>query len=152
LDLYLEEYERRVITSGGHVHFAATAADARAIILGICRALNAKTVTKGKSMVAEEIGLNDFLSEHAITPIETDLGEYIIQLRHEMPSHIIAPAVHLSKAQVEADFRRVHTRLPPERNLTEPTALLSEARAVLREKFLAADVGITGANFLVAET
>ncbi len=152
LDLYLEEYERRVLACGGHVHFAATAADARAIILDVCRALDARTVTKGKSMVAEEIGLNDFLSEHAITPIETDLGEYIIQLRHELPSHIIAPAVHLSKAQIEADFRRVHTRLPPERSLAEPEALLSEARAVLREKFLAADVGITGANFLVAET
>src|SRR5499433_344828 len=69
-----------------------------------------------------------------------------------MPSHIIAPAVHLTKAQIESEFRRVHTHLPPNRNLTEPTSLLSEARAVLREKFLAADVGITGANFLVAET
>src|SRR5207248_666767 len=76
----------------------------------------------------------------------------IIQLRHEMPSHIIAPAVHLTKQQVETEFRRVHTHLPAERNLVEPTSLLGEARAVLREKFRAADVGITGANFLVAET
>jgi L-lactate dehydrogenase complex protein LldF len=152
LDLYLEEYERRVVAQGGHVHYAATADEARAIILRICQALDAKTVTKGKSMVAEEIALNDFLAEHAITPIETDLGEYIIQIRHELPSHIIAPALHLSKAQVEADFRRVHTQLPRDRNLQEPAALLAEARAVLREKFLAADVGITGANFLVAET
>jgi L-lactate dehydrogenase complex protein LldF len=152
LDLYLEEYERRVIAQGGHVHYAATADDARAIILQICRTLDARTVTKGKSMVAEEIALDDFLAEHAITPIETDLGEYIIQIRHELPSHIIAPALHLSKAQVEADFRRVHTQLPPDRNLHEPEALLAEARGVLREKFLAADVGITGANFLVAET
>jgi L-lactate dehydrogenase complex protein LldF len=152
LDLYLEEYERRVVAQGGHVHFAATAGEARAIILRICQALDAKTVTKGKSMVAEEIALDDFLEEHAITPIETDLGEYIIQIRHELPSHIIAPALHLSKAQVEADFRRVHTQLPRDRNLQEPAALLAEARAVLREKFLAADVGITGANFLVAET
>jgi L-lactate dehydrogenase complex protein LldF len=152
LDLYLEEYESRVIAQGGHIHYAPTAENARAIILKICRALDAKTVTKGKSMVAEEIALDDFLSEHAITPIETDLGEYIIQLRHELPSHIIAPALHLSKAQVEADFRRVHTQLPPERDLHEPAALLAEARGVLREKFLAADVGITGANFLIAET
>src|SRR4029078_2634514 len=86
------------------------------------------------------------------TPVETDLGEYIIQLRHELPSHIIAPAVHLTKAQVEADFRRVHTHLPADRNLVEPETMLAEARAVLREKFLAADVGITGANFLGAET
>ena len=152
LDLYLEEYESRVVAQGGHVHCAATAADARALVLDICRKLNAATVTKGKSMIAEEVGLNDFLSEHGITPIETDLGEYIIQLRHEMPSHIIAPAVHLSKAQVEADFRRVHTGLPPDRDLTQPEKLLAEARAILREKFLSADVGITGANFLIAET
>jgi L-lactate dehydrogenase complex protein LldF len=152
LDLYLEEYERRVIAQGGHVHFAATAADARAIILDICRKADARLVTKGKSMVAEEIGLDDFLSENSITPVETDLGEYIIQIRHELPSHIIAPALHLSRRQVEADFRRVHTQLAPGRNLDEPEALLAEARAVLREKFLTADVGITGANFLVAET
>ena len=90
--------------------------------------LGAKTVTKGKSMVAEEIGLNDFLEGNGITPVETDLGEYIIQLRHELPSHIIAPAVHLTKAQIEDDFRRVHTHLPPDRNLVEPTSLLAEAR------------------------
>jgi L-lactate dehydrogenase complex protein LldF len=152
LDLYLEAYEKRVTAQDGHVHYAVTAADARQIILDICRRLGARTVTKGKSMIAEEIGLNDFLEENSITPVETDLGEYIIQLRHEMPSHIIAPAVHLTKAQVEDDFRRVHTHLPPDRNLVEPVSLLTEARGVLREKFLAADVGITGANFLVAET
>jgi L-lactate dehydrogenase complex protein LldF len=152
LDLYLEEYEARVTAAGGHVHYAVTAADARQIILDLCSKLGAKTVTKGKSMVGEEIGINDFLEANGITPVETDLGEYIIQLRHEMPSHIIAPAVHLTKAQVEADFRRVHTQLPKERNLAEPATLLNEARGVLREKFLAADVGITGANFLIAET
>jgi L-lactate dehydrogenase complex protein LldF len=152
LDLYLEEFERRVTAQGGHVHFAPTADDARSIILEICRRLGARMVTKGKSMVAEEIALDDFLAEQSINVVETDLGEYIIQIRHELPSHIIAPALHLSKAQVEADFRRVHTRLPPERNLHEPEALLAEARSVLRERFLAADVGITGANFLVAET
>jgi L-lactate dehydrogenase complex protein LldF len=152
LDLYLEAYEARVKESGGHVHWAATAEDARRIILDICRRLDAKTVTKGKSMIAEEIGLNAHLSEAGIVPIETDLGEYIIQLRDEAPSHIIAPAIHLNKEQIEADFRRVHTNLPPERNLEEPASLMAEARAVLREKFLAADVGITGANFLIAET
>jgi len=152
LDLYLEAYEKKVTAAGGHVHYAVTAHDANEIILGICKALGARTATKGKSMVAEEIGLNDYLEANGVVPIETDLGEYIIQLRHEMPSHIIAPAVHLTKQQVETEFRRVHTHLPAERNLVEPTSLLSEARAVLREKFLAADVGITGANFLVAET
>lgn len=152
LDLYLEEYEKKVIASGGHVHFAETAEDARAIILEICRTRNAKTVTKGKSMITEEIGLNDFLEKNGIAPVETDLGEYIIQLRGETPSHIIAPAVHLNKDQVEADFRRVHTHLPPERDLSEHEALLNEARQVLRQRYFEADVGITGANFLVAET
>ncbi|HOV04799.1 MAG TPA: lactate utilization protein B, partial [Kaistiaceae bacterium] len=152
LDLYLEAYADKVAATGGHVHFAETAADARDIVLDICRRVEAKTVTKGKSMITEEIALNDHLEKNGITTVETDLGEYIIQLRGEHPSHIIAPAVHLNKEQIEADFRRVHDKLPPERNLDEPVALLGEARAVLRERFLAADVGITGANFLVAET
>jgi L-lactate dehydrogenase complex protein LldF len=152
LDLYLEAYETRVTAAGGHVHYAVTAEDARQIVLGICRKFGAKTVTKGKSMIGEEIAINDFLQANDITPVETDLGEYIIQIRNEPPSHIIAPAVHLTKAQVEADFRRVHTHLPADRNLVESTTLLAEARGVLREKFLTADVGITGANFLIAET
>lgn len=152
LDLYLEEYERRVTESGGHVHWAETAEDARRIILEICRKRNAKTITKGKSMISEEILLNDYLTEHGIEPVETDLGEYIIQLRGEHPSHIIAPAVHLNRDQVEADFRRVHTHLALDRDLTEPVTLLAEARAVLRQRYFEADVGITGANFLVAET
>ncbi len=152
LDLYLEAWERRVVAQGGKVHYAVTAEDARKIVLDLCRKLDAKTVTKGKSMIGEEIAINEFLEANGITPVETDLGEYIIQLRHELPSHIIAPAVHLTKAQVEADFRRVHTHLDVNRDLTEPTTMLAEARAVLRDRFLAADVGITGANFLVAET
>ncbi len=152
LDLYLEAYEKRATANGAKVHFAETAADARSIILDICRSVGAKTVTKGKSMIAEEIGLNEHLESAGLVPVETDLGEYIIQIRNEGPSHIIAPAVHLNKDQIEADFRRVHTGLPKDRDLTEHATLLAEARAVLREKFLAADVGITGANFLVAET
>jgi iron-sulfur cluster-binding protein len=152
LDLYLEAYEERVTAAGGHVHWAETGEDARNIILDICRKAGAKTVTKGKSMITEEINLNDFLEDHGIQPVETDLGEYIIQLRGEHPSHIIAPAVHLNKEQVEEDFRRVHTHLDPQRDLTAPESLLSEAREVLRNRYFQADVGITGANFLVAET
>ncbi len=152
LDLYLEAYERKVIASGGQVHWAETAEDARRIVTEICQRLGAKTVTKGKSMITEEIALNDHLESVGIQPVETDLGEYIIQLRGEHPSHIIAPAVHLTKEQVAGDFRRVHDHLDADRDLTEPVTLLTEAREVLREKFLAADVGITGANFLVAET
>ena len=152
LDLYLERYERKVTEAGGQVHWARTAEEARAAILGICRSVGAKNVTKGKSMISEEIALNAGLEAAGITPVETDLGEYIIQLRGEMPSHIIAPAVHLNATQVESDFRRVHTHLDPARDLSQPVQLLTEARRVLRERFLAADVGITGANFLIAET
>jgi len=152
LDLYLEAYEKKVIEAGGKVHWCQTAADARGAILDICRMNNARVVTKGKSMITEEIGLNDFLEGQGIEPVETDLGEYIIQLRHEHPSHIIAPAVHLNKEQVEADFRRVHKDLPASRSLEEPEELLGEARNVLRSRYFQADVGITGANFLIAET
>ena len=152
LDLYLEAYEEKVTASGGHVHWAETADDARQIILDICKRVGAKTVTKGKSMITEEINLNDFLEKNGVQPIETDLGEYIIQLRGEHPSHIIAPAVHLNRDQVEADFRRVHTHLDTLRDLTAPESLLAEARGILRQRYFEADVGITGANFLVAET
>jgi L-lactate dehydrogenase complex protein LldF len=152
LDLYLQAYEQKVAEAGGHVHWAATAEDARAIVLGICREAGARLVTKGKSMVAEEVVLNPALEGAGFEVAETDLGEYIIQIRNEAPSHIIAPAIHLNRDQVEADFRRVHTHLPPQRSLVEPVELVSEARGVLREKFIRADVGITGANFLIAET
>src|ERR1700704_221474 len=152
LDFYLEFYEKNVVAAGGQVHWARNAAEARAAVLEICRAVGAKIVTKGKSMVAEEIALNDHLEANGITPVETDLGEYIIQLRHEPPSHIIAPAIHLMKEQVADAFRAAHTELDPARPLTDPRALCDEARTVLRPRFLAADVGITGANFLVAET
>ncbi len=152
LDLYLEVWASKVEAAGGHVHWARTAEEANRAIVDICKARGAKTVTKGKSMISEEIGLNGALEAAGIAAIETDLGEYIIQLRGEHPSHIIAPAVHLNKDQVEGDFRRVHTHLPKERDLSEPTSLLAEARGVLRQKFLEADVGITGANFLIAET
>ncbi len=152
LDLYLEEFERKVTEVGGVVHWASTHAEARALILDICRKAGAKTVTKGKSMISEEIALNDHLAANGIVPVETDLGEYLIQIRNEPPSHIIGPAVHLTREQVEADFRRLHTHLPKERSLGEATELVAEARGILREKFIAADVGITGANFLIAET
>jgi L-lactate dehydrogenase complex protein LldF len=152
LDIYLERYEQKVIAAGGHVHWAPTAEDARAAILAICRKAGAKLVTKGKSMISEEIELNHHLEANGIQPVETDLGEYLIQIRNERPSHIIAPAVHLTRDQVEADFRKAHTHLDPNRDLTEIPALVEEARTVLRQKYFAADAGITGANFLVAET
>jgi L-lactate dehydrogenase complex protein LldF len=152
LDFYLERFERKVLALGGHVHWAPTAGDARRIVLELCRRANARTVAKSKSMIAEEIGLNEHLEAHGIAPIETDLGEYIIQLRQEPPSHIIAPAVHLTKDQVADTFHEHHAKLGFTRRLTERNDLVAEAREVLRRKFQEADVGITGANFLVAET
>ncbi|WP_376100137.1 LutB/LldF family L-lactate oxidation iron-sulfur protein [Roseomonas sp. CCTCC AB2023176] len=152
LDHYLEIYAENVERAGGHVHWASTAEEARNVVLEICRKAGARTVTKGKSMISEEIGVNDHLEAHGITPVETDLGEYIIQIRHEYPSHIIAPAFHLNREDWEESFRRAHTDLPADRVFHERRDILAEARGLLRSKFLAADVGITGANFLVAET
>ncbi len=152
LDRYLEIYESKVKESGGHVHWAETAEDARAKILEICRKAGARTVTKSKSMIGEEIAINDYLENNGIEPVETDLGEYIIQLRREPPSHIIAPAIHLSLDQVADTFLEKHADLDRNRELHEPRALLEEARAKLRGKFLGADVGLTGANMLIAET
>jgi L-lactate dehydrogenase complex protein LldF len=150
LDALLETFERNVVARGGNVHWARDAAEARTIILGILRDANAKTVTKGKSMVSEEIGLNAFLESNGMIPVETDLGEYIIQLRREPPSHIIAPAFHLHKEQVADTFREAHAALDPSRTLHERQALVAEARLMLRAQFESADAGITGANFLSA--
>jgi L-lactate dehydrogenase complex protein LldF len=152
LDLYLETFEKKVIGSGGVVHYARSAAAANEIVVEICRRHSATLVAKGKTMIGEEICVNAALETNGINPVETDLGEYIVQLRHETPSHIIAPAVHLTKEQIAADFRFAHRGLPENRDLSDEGALLSEARAVLRRKFLAAEIGITGANFIVAET
>jgi L-lactate dehydrogenase complex protein LldF len=152
LDLYLEHYEAQVVASGGHVHWAETAEDARRIVLDICRKADAKTVNKGKTMISEECGINDHLAENGIKAVETDLGEYIIQLRGEIPSHIIAPAVHVTVPQVRDEFIKAHKHLPEDRNLEGLDTLLAEARSVLREKYFEAEVGITGANMLVAET
>ena len=152
LDHYLEQFEANLQAAGGHVHWCSDADAARDAILKICRAAGAKTVGKGKSMVSEEIALNDHLLANGLEVVETDLGEYILQLREETPSHLVMPAIHLKKEQVADTFREFHTNLDPSRPLDEPEAMTEEARNTLREKFLAADVGITGANMLVAET
>ena len=154
LDDYLETFERNCAARGGKVHWCATAAEARDTVLRICREAGAKTVTKGKSMIGEEIALNEHLEANGIRAVETDLGEYVIQLRDEPPSHITAPAVHLVKRQWTETFREKHrgNGLDPNRPLEEPRQILDEARAMLRREFFAAEVGITGANFLIAET
>ena len=152
LDVYLQRFESNVRRSGGRVHWCRDAGEACRTIVDVCRAAGASTVTKSKTMVGEEIAINEHLEAAGIRPVETDLGEYIIQLRREPPSHIIAPAIHLSKAEVAETFRLSHRDRPPHRVLDEPRALLQEAREELRGPFLSADVGITGANMLIAET
>ena len=152
LDRYLERFETNLRAAGGVVHWCEDADAACEAILDICRSANAATVAKGKSMVSEEIELNARLAAAGLDVIETDLGEYILQLREETPSHLVMPAIHLRKEQVAETFRERHAELDPDRNLDEPAAMTAEARRTLRGKFLAADVGITGANMLVAET
>lgn len=150
LDTLLVQFEDSVRAHGGQVHWARDAEEARQAVADILRQAGARNVIKGKSMVTEEIGLNDFLGREGFTPVETDLGEYIVQLRHEAPSHIIAPAFHLNKEDIAQTFREAHTGLAPERTLVERSALVAEARQILRRQFESADAGITGANFLTA--
>ncbi len=148
---YLEEFEQNVQSMGGQVHWAMDGDAANQIIADICRAQEARRVTKSKSMVTEEIALLPALEAAGIEVTETDLGEYIIQLRDEPPSHITAPALHLSLEQVIDAFNSSHA-LDRSKPLETADDLLAEARGVLRDKFLQSDVGITGANFLIAES
>jgi len=156
LDEYLQQFERRVQESGGQVHWAATGEEACRIVGEICSAAEATKIIKSKSMVTEEIELNAWLEDpesgdRQFEVTETDLGEYIIQLRGEKPSHILAPSLHVTLEEVAETFH-VHHKIERQQPLSDPAEMLSEARRVLRDKFLAADVGITGANFLIAET
>ncbi|MFQ5984971.1 MAG: lactate utilization protein B, partial [Alphaproteobacteria bacterium] len=152
LDYYLERFEAKVREEGGEVHWCRDAGEARATVLELCRAAGARMVSKGKTMVGEEVGLNEHLKAHGVTPIETDLGEYIIQLAHEPPSHITAPAVHKTREQVAELFLDRHHGGDRSARLVDIRDLVDEARRVLRGTYFEADVGITGANFLVAET
>ncbi len=151
LDVYLARFAAAVETNGGRVHWAEDAATACSVILDICRQAGAAKVVKSKTMVGEEIGLNPALEAGGLEVVETDLGEYIIQLAGEPPSHIIAPAIHKTREQIGVLFDRHHHGGRAVRPHTVPN-LVDEARHVLRGKFLEAEVGITGANFLVAET
>ncbi len=148
LDHYLTMLEERVTQAGGHVHWARDAAEARRIVLDIAREHHVTRAVKAKSMATEEIGLNHALIEAGIQTLETDLGEFIIQLAGVGPSHIIVPAVHLTKEDIAALFREKLGVDAP----SDPIQLAAIARAKLREEFLAAEMGISGANFLVAET
>ena len=148
LDAYLVEFERNATRRGAQVHWAESAEEACRIIAEIARANGVTKATKSKSMVSEEVGLNERLAEVGVQVVETDLGEYILQLAHEPPSHIVAPAVHKSREEVADLFRDAHQRP----RTTEIPALTREARQALRGHFLTADMGISGANFIVAET
>ncbi|MEJ2576155.1 MAG: LutB/LldF family L-lactate oxidation iron-sulfur protein [Gammaproteobacteria bacterium] len=150
LDSLLERYEAEVTAAGGHVHWAETAEDACRLIVDLCARAGARKIAKGKSMAGEEVALNAALEGAGFEVIETDLGEYIIQLADEPPSHIIAPAVHKTREQIAHLFRQHHADL--DEDLTEIPDLVNEARRVLRQQFLSADVGITGANLLIADT
>lgn len=144
---YLTEFERNFTKNGGKVIWAKDAQEANEAVLDICKRYQAKQVVKSKSMVTEEIHLNDFLEKHHIESVETDLGEYIQQLDGEPPYHIVTPAMHKSKEDVAKLF---HEKLGVEPNLT-PSELTLIARRNLRAKYVSAEVGVTGGNFLLAD-
>jgi L-lactate dehydrogenase complex protein LldF len=145
----LEKLERNCTRNGIQVHWAQTTFDANRIVLDLLRARGATRLVKGKSMVSEEMGLNAFLQENGVEALESDLGEYIIQLDDETPSHIIMPAIHKNKDQIARLFSE---KIKNARYTEEVDELTAMARAVLREKFQNADAGVSGVNFAVAET
>lgn len=148
LDAYLEQFAAAVEAAGGHVHWASDAAAANAAIVAIARAAGAQTVVKSKSMVTEEIHLNAALAAAGVRVVESDLGEYIIQLAGETPSHIITPVIHKTKEECGAILHQ-KTGAP----LTaDPAVMTAAVREQMRRVFLAADMGISGVNFGVAET
>jgi L-lactate dehydrogenase complex protein LldF len=149
LDLWLEKFESNATARGAIVLWAKDGAEACRLIVDIAKKHGVKKATKSKSMLSEEAGLNQALEAAGIQPVETDLGEYILQINdNEPPSHIIAPVVHKSKEEIAELFARVHKKP----RLTDIGEMTREAREVLREHFLSADMGISGGNFLVAET
>jgi L-lactate dehydrogenase complex protein LldF len=148
LDTYLPAAEARLRANGAQVHWAATAADACAAVLGILRARGATRLVKAKTMVSEEIGLEGFLARNGVESLETDLGEFIVQLDGDHPSHIIKPVLHKNRRQIATSFERHGLGAYDD----SPGAITLRARRFLRHKYLAADAGLTGANFVVAES
>ncbi len=145
----LEQLEATLTANGVKVHWAETPAEANAIVLDIARRRNAASMVKGKSMVSEEVGLNHAMAAAGIEALETDMGEYIVQLANEAPSHIIMPAIHKTKEQIAELFA---AKLPGVAYTDNVDALIRVGREVLRKKFAAADIGLSGVNFAVAET
>ena len=148
LDGYLLRFEQEATARGAVVHWAEDIEDANRLVVEIARRHSVRKVVKSKSMVTEECSLNDYLASVDVEVLETDLGEYILQLAHEPPSHIVAPVVHKSKEQIADLFEKKHQR---PRN-TQIADMCREAREVLRPGFLSADMGISGANFIIAES
>ncbi len=151
LDRYLEQLEAQVQARGGTVHWARDAREANQVVTDLVRATGSPEAVKVKSLATDEIGLNDALAAAGITAYETDLAELIIQLGHDRPSHILVPAIHRNRAEIREIFLREMGDVDPA--LTDsPAALAEAARLHLRRKFLSVRVGISGANFAVAET
>ncbi|WP_088034547.1 LutB/LldF family L-lactate oxidation iron-sulfur protein [Evansella clarkii] len=149
LDYYLEQLSKNVVELGGHVFFAETKEEANEYIRGVAQKKQAKKIVKAKSMVTEEIGLNAVLEEEGCQVIETDLGEYILQVDdHDPPSHIVVPALHKNKEQIRDVFKE---KLGYKKT-SKPEELALHAREMLREEYMTADIGITGCNFAVAES
>ncbi|WP_102026615.1 LutB/LldF family L-lactate oxidation iron-sulfur protein [Salirhabdus sp. Marseille-P4669] len=149
LDYYLEQLSDKIAELGGHVFFAETAEEANAYVRSVIRKKEAKKIVKSKSMVTEEINLNDALEQEGCEVVETDLGEYILQIDdHDPPSHIVAPALHKNKEQIRDVFQERLGYTKTEK----PEELALFAREQLRKDFLSADVGITGCNFAIAES
>ncbi|RXK62842.1 lactate utilization protein [Lacibacter luteus] len=149
LDNYLLEFERNAKANGVTVHWATDGADHNRIIYDIIQKNNISKIVKSKSMLTEECGFNEFLHAKGIVTVDTDLGERIVQLRNEAPSHIVLPAIHLKKQDVSDTF---HEHLNTEKGNNDPQYLTEAARQHLREKFIEAELAITGVNFAVAET
>jgi len=149
LGKYLIEFEQKIIERGGHVHWAENAEQANDYVVDLARTRNVKTVVKSKSMVTEEIHLAGALEKIGVTVWETDLGEFIVQLRNEPPYHIVTPAMHLSRRQIADLFRE---KLGEDVADADPGRLVAAARVALRRAFFSAEMGISGANFLVADT
>jgi L-lactate dehydrogenase complex protein LldF len=149
LDEYLEQFEANATKLGTRVYWARDAAEHNTVVAGILARHNVTRVVKSKSMLTEECGLNPHLEARGIEVTDTDLGEWIVQLRHEHPSHIVTPAIHIMKEEVSELF---HERLGTTAGATDPPYLVEAARQHLRQKFLEAGAGITGVNFAIAET
>ena len=148
LDKYLVEFVERLESRGTQVHWASTGAQAREIIAGIIRGKKARSIIKSKAMTSEEIHLNEALSQAGFEVVESDLGEFIVQLRKEAPYHIVFPAMHLTRGEISELFAKELGSAPTQ----NPEELTMIARAVLRQKYIRADIGFTGANFAIAET